>query len=39
MSRTFRATTAVVALGAFFLGGTKADASVKIAWAAKNPSP
>jgi hypothetical protein len=38
MSRTFRATTAVLALGAFFLGGTNADASVKIAWAAKNPS-
>ena len=38
MSRTFRATTAVVALGAFFLGGTNADASVKIAWAAKNPT-
>ena len=38
MSRTFRATTAVVAVGAFLLGGTKADASVKIAWAAKNPT-
>ena len=38
MSRTFWATTAVVAVGAFLLGGTNADASVKIAWAAKNPT-
>lgn len=38
MSRTFRATTAVVAVGASLLGGTEADASVKIAWAAKHPN-
>jgi len=38
MSRTFRATTAVVVVGAFLLGGTNAYASVKIAWAAKNPT-
>jgi hypothetical protein len=38
MSRTFRAATATVVLGASLLGGSDADASVKIAWAAKNPS-
>jgi len=38
MSRTFRATTAALAIGASLLGGPKADASVKIAWAATNPT-
>lgn len=38
MSRTFLATTAIVVVGAFLLGGTNADASIKIAWAAKNPT-
>lgn len=38
MSRTLRATTAAVVVATSLLGGTEADASVKIAWAAKNPN-
>jgi hypothetical protein len=38
MIRTIWATTAAVAVSASLLGATEADASVKIAWAAKNPN-